>query len=72
MLQLPRPSGTGTHKKSAMLDFVLTVEEGLVSNMKFKGSLGCSDQEMVEFKTLRMSKRMCSKFATLDFKREDS
>jgi len=68
MLQLPHPSGTGTHKKGAMLDLVLTNEEGLMSNMKFKGSVGCSDQEMVEFKTLRVSKSMRSKLATLDFR----
>ena len=36
-----------------MLDLVLTNKEGLVSSMKLKGSLGCSDHEMVEFKILR-------------------
>lgn len=33
-----------------MLDHVLISEEGLVNNVKFKGSLGSSDHEMVEFK----------------------
>ncbi|GAB0193293.1 mitochondrial enolase superfamily member 1 [Grus japonensis] len=33
-----------------MLDLVLTNKEGLVGDMKLKGSLGCSDHEMVEFK----------------------
>ena len=50
-----------------MLDIVLTCEEGQVSNVKLKGSLSCSDHEMVEFKILRASKRMCSKVAALDF-----
>ena len=39
-----------------MLDLVLTNKKGLVSNVKLKGSLGCSDHEMVEFKILRVSK----------------
>ncbi|GAB0182896.1 hypothetical protein GRJ2_000754900 [Grus japonensis] len=37
-------------RRGAMLDLVLTNKEGLVGNVKLKGSLGCSDQEMVEFK----------------------
>ncbi|GAB0188602.1 hypothetical protein GRJ2_001325500 [Grus japonensis] len=36
-----------------MLDLVLTSKEGLVGNAKLKGSLGCSDHEMVEFKIIR-------------------
>ena len=51
-----------------MLDLGPTNKEGLVSNMKVKGSAGCSDHEMVEFKTLRVSKTACSK---LDFRRAD-
>ena len=46
-------------------------EEELVSNVKLKGSLEYSDHEMVEFEILRVSKRVCSKFATLDFRRAD-
>lgn len=45
-------------------------KEGLVSDMKLKGSLGFSDHEMMEFKINRVSKRLCSKLATLDFRRE--
>ncbi|GAB0185305.1 hypothetical protein GRJ2_000995800 [Grus japonensis] len=37
-------------RRGAMLDLVLTNKEGLVGNVKLKGSLGCSDCEMVEFK----------------------
>ena len=39
--------------------------------MKLKGSLGCSDREMVEFKILRAARRARSKLTTLDFKRAD-
>ena len=34
-------------RKGAMLDLVLTNQEEVVSNMKLKDSLGCSDHEMV-------------------------
>jgi len=56
-------------RKGAMLDFVLTNEEGLVSNVKLKGSFGCSEHKMVEFKILRVPKRVLSKLATLDFRK---
>ena len=54
-----------------MLDLVLTNKEGLVGNVKLKGSLGCSDHEMVEFKILRAVRRVCSKLTTLRFRRAD-
>ncbi|PKU31929.1 rna-directed dna polymerase from mobile element jockey- hypothetical protein [Limosa lapponica baueri] len=44
-------------RRGAMLDLLLTNEEGLVGNVKLKGSLGCSDHEMVEFKILRAVRR---------------
>ncbi|GAB0183586.1 hypothetical protein GRJ2_000823900 [Grus japonensis] len=47
-------------RRGAMLDLVLTNKEGLVGNVKLKGSLGCSDHEMVEFKILRAARRACS------------
>ena len=58
-------------RKGATLDLILTNEEGLVGNVKLKGSLGCSDHKMVELKILRASKRACGKLATLDFRRAD-
>ncbi|PKU33628.1 dtw domain-containing protein 2 [Limosa lapponica baueri] len=58
-------------KKGAVLDLILTNNEGLVGNVKLKGSLGCSDHEMVEFKILRAARRVCSKLTTLDFRRAD-
>jgi len=54
-----------------MLDVVPTNKEGLVGNVKLKGSLGCSDHEMVEFKILWAATRAHSKLTTLDFRRAD-
>ncbi|GAB0205499.1 hypothetical protein GRJ2_003015500 [Grus japonensis] len=54
-----------------MLDLVLTNKEGLVGDVKLKGSLGCRDHEMVEFKTLRAARRVHSKLTTMDFRRAD-
>ncbi|PKU35904.1 rna-directed dna polymerase from mobile element jockey-like [Limosa lapponica baueri] len=58
-------------RKGAMLDLVLTNKEGLVGNVKLKGSLGCSDHKMVEIKILRAARRVRSKLTTLDFRRAD-
>ncbi|GAB0208751.1 hypothetical protein GRJ2_003340800 [Grus japonensis] len=54
-----------------MLDLLLTNKEGLVGDVKLKGSLGCSDHEMVEFRILRAARRAHSKLTTLDFRRAD-
>ncbi|GAB0209624.1 hypothetical protein GRJ2_003428100 [Grus japonensis] len=43
-------------RRGAMLDLVLTNKEGLVGDVKLKGSLGCSDHEMVECRILRAVK----------------
>ncbi|GAB0208094.1 hypothetical protein GRJ2_003275100 [Grus japonensis] len=58
-------------RRGAMLDLVLTNKDGLVGDVKLKGSLGCSDHEMVEFKILRAARRAHSKLPTLDFRRTD-
>ncbi|GAB0202682.1 mitochondrial enolase superfamily member 1 [Grus japonensis] len=58
-------------RRGAMLDLILTNKEGLVGDVKLKGSLGCSDHEMVEFKILRAARRALSKLTTLDFRRAD-
>ncbi|GAB0209305.1 hypothetical protein GRJ2_003396200 [Grus japonensis] len=58
-------------RKGAMLDLILTNKEGLVGDVKLKGSLGCSDHEMVEFRILRAARRASSKLPTLDFRRAD-
>ena len=54
-----------------MLNLVLTNKEGLVGNVKLKGSLGCSGHEMVEFKILRAARRAHSKLTALVFRRAD-
>ncbi|GAB0209884.1 hypothetical protein GRJ2_003454100 [Grus japonensis] len=58
-------------RRGATLDLVLTNKEGLVGDVKLKGSLGCSDHEMVEFRILRAARRAHSKLTTLDFGRAD-
>ncbi|KAJ7407514.1 hypothetical protein BTVI_63030 [Pitangus sulphuratus] len=58
-------------RRGAMLDLVLSNKEGLVGNVKLKGSLGCSDHEMVEFEILRATRRAHSKLTTLDFRTAD-
>ena len=40
-------------RRGALLDLLLTDKEGLVGDAKVKGSLGCSDHEMVEFRIPR-------------------
>ncbi|PKU42677.1 rna-directed dna polymerase from mobile element jockey-like [Limosa lapponica baueri] len=56
-------------RRGALLDLVLTNKEGLVGNMKLKGSFGYSDHEMIDFKILRAARRTHSKLTTLDFRR---
>ncbi|PKU45091.1 glycerol kinase [Limosa lapponica baueri] len=56
-------------RRGAMLDLVLTNKKGLVANVKLKGSLCCSDHEMVELKILRAMRKVHSKLAILDFRR---
>ena len=58
-------------RRGAMLDLVLTNKEGLVGNVKLRGSLGCSHHEIVEFKILRAPRRAHNKLTTLDFRRTD-
>ncbi|GAB0180838.1 hypothetical protein GRJ2_000549100 [Grus japonensis] len=58
-------------RRGAMLDLVLINKEGLVGNVNLKGSLGCSDHEMVEFKILRAARRVHSKLTAPDFRRAD-
>ncbi|GAB0206109.1 hypothetical protein GRJ2_003076500 [Grus japonensis] len=60
-----------TTRRGTMLDLSLTNKEGLVRDVKLKGSLDCSDHEMVEFRILRAVRRALSKLTTLDFSRAD-
>ncbi|GAB0179892.1 hypothetical protein GRJ2_000454500 [Grus japonensis] len=58
-------------RRDAMLDLILTNKEGLVGDVKLKGSLGCSDRKMVEFGILRAARRAHSKLTALAFRRAD-
>jgi len=58
-------------RRGAMLDLVLTNKEGLVGNVKLKGSLGSNHHKMVEFDMVRAARRVHSKLTTLDFRRAD-
>lgn len=53
----------------AVLVLVLANREGLVGNMKLKGSLGCSNHEIVELKILRAVRRVHNNLFNLDFRR---
>ena len=43
-----------------MLDLVPTNKQGVMGNVKCKGSFGCSEHEIVEFETLRVARRVHS------------
>ncbi|KAK4823788.1 hypothetical protein QYF61_006510 [Mycteria americana] len=43
----------------------------LIGDVKVKGSLGCSDHDMVDFRILRGRRRVKSKLTILDFRRAD-
>lgn len=52
-----------------MLELVLTNKERLVGKEKLKGSLGCSDHEMLEFEILKVVRREQSKPSIMNFSR---
>jgi len=54
-----------------MPDPALTYKDGLVENVKLRGSLCCSDHEMVGFKTFRATRRVHSKLHELQESRSD-
>ena len=56
-------------RRGALLDLVLTNKEGLVEDVKAGGRLGCSDHEILEFKTLHGGSRAISRIKTLDLRR---
>ncbi|KAM9654465.1 uncharacterized protein ACIBXB_005124 [Morphnus guianensis] len=58
-------------RRGAMPDFVLTNKKGPIGNLKLKGSLGCSDHEMVEVKILRAARRVHHKLTTMNFRRAE-
>lgn len=48
------------------MDLILANKEELVGDVKVGGSLGCSDHEVVEFKILRVGKKIKSSIITLE------
>ncbi|KAF4790119.1 hypothetical protein TURU_144241 [Turdus rufiventris] len=59
-------------RRDAVLGLLLTKREGLVTNVKLRGSLDCGDHEMMKFKIIRAASMAVSKLPTLDFRRADS
>jgi len=57
-------------RKGAMVDLVLTNNWRITQSPRAALAV-CSDHEMMEFKILRVTKRVHSKLATLDFRRAD-
>ncbi|KAK4807056.1 hypothetical protein QYF61_018397 [Mycteria americana] len=55
----------------ALLDLIYPNKEELNRDVKFRGSLGCSDHEMVEFRILRERNKTKSRISALDFRRVD-
>ena len=47
-------------RRDVLLDLVLTNKEGLVGNVKAWDSLGCTECDIVEFRTLR-ERKQCNK-----------
>lgn len=58
-------------RKGALLDMVFINKEELVMDVKIKGSLGCSDQEIVEFGILRGGNRAKNRNTAWDFRKAD-
>ena len=56
-------------RRGVLLDLVFTNKEGLVRDVMTEGSSGCSNREMVEFKTLCGRSTAEGRIATLDFRR---
>ena len=67
--RLPSPSDRGANEERCYAEPYS--HQQLVGNVKLKGSLGCSDHEMVEFKILRAARRAHSKTTVLNCKRAD-
>lgn len=56
-------------RRGVLLNLILTTKAGPVGDVKVKGSHGCSDHEMVDFRIPRAGKRVKSKHTTLHFSR---
>lgn len=58
-------------KEDALLDFIFINNKGLVGDMKVRGTLGCSDKDMMEFRMPRGKNKANSRSTTLDMRRAD-
>jgi len=56
-------------RRGVLLDVVLTSKDGLAEDVKVGGSLGCSEHEMVNFRSLCGGSRAISRITALDFRR---
>lgn len=59
-------------RAGALLYLILTKKEELFGEVKVRGSFGCSDHAMIEFRILRGGNSAKISIPTLDFKRADS
>ena len=53
--------------EDGLLDLIVTNSEELFVDVKVKGSLDCSDHEVMEFSILRGGNKANSRITTLDF-----
>jgi len=58
-------------RRDVLLDLICINSEGLVGDVKVKGSLGCSDYKMLDFRILRAGRKMESKLTILDSRTKD-
>lgn len=56
-------------KESTQLDHIFTNKEELVGELRARGSLGCSDHEMVKSRILQEGNKAKRRFTTSDFRR---
>lgn len=56
-------------QQRTQLDHILTNKEKLVEDLRARGSLGCSDHEMMKFRILQGGNKAKRRFTTLDFRR---
>lgn len=52
-----------------MLNFILINKKGLLGNISFGGSLGCSDNKMMKIRVPRRENKADSKIITLAFRK---
>ena len=58
-------------KGDALLDLLLTNKEEWVMDVKVRGSFGCSDHEMIEFRILKEGNKAKSSITASGFRRAD-